>query len=581
MKYKSSNSDIIYDYDFEKSEHKRYECPVCGKNSKRKNPKDLQYYPKTNTCYCHKCNLNLFEYKIFTKKQDYIIPEWRNKTKLTDKVVKWFIGRMISQNTLNKMKVFSDNEFMPQYNKEVEVVCFPYFIEDKQINIKFRGPEKSFKLIPNAELNWYNVNCIRNNKEIIIVEGEIDALTWIENGFENVISVPNGANSKLEFLDIEMFNHIEKIYLGTDMDTPGIKLRDELIRRFTPERCYLINYKQYKDANDYLCGYNGLEFKKLINESLPVPIKGIVEIGSLYNEIVDLYENGIQSGLKLNIHEIDNYITWESGRLAIVTGTPSSGKSEFIDFLITRLNLLHGWKSALFTPENYPLKYHYRKLHEKFSGKQFDKKRDVSDIEIIFDHIEKNFFYILNEDDMTIDSILLSAKTLVKQKGIKVLVIDPFNKIEHAYDSRAMSETKYIGTFLTKLTNFAKFNDVLVFLIAHPVKMQRNEIPNLYNISGSANFYNQCDYGFIVHRNEGNNVSIIWQKIKFKNLGQIGESSLNYNYNNGRYESNDNDVNSWDNSNWLIKDLNVLADFKAGIIPDEDFMKYDTNEMPF
>lgn len=557
MKYQSSNTKLIYDIEFKK---KSDLCPECSHLRKKKSDKCLQYYSDTNSAYCFNCNTTFFEYKPYEKEKQFVIPEWRNKTELTDKAVKWFESRMISQKTLNKMKIFSDKEWMPQFEKNVEVVCFPFFVDEKQKNIKFRGPKKSFKLVSGAELVWYNFNCLKNNKEIIICEGEMDALTWIENGYDNVISVPNGANNNLEYLDasIKLFEDVEKVYLATDNDTKGIELRDELIRRLGPEKCNLISFKQYKDSNEYFINYGGLEFKELLNNSKEVPINGIVNIASLHSEILDLYENGVKGGLTIRNEDIDKFITWELGRLAIVTGVPGSGKSEFVDYLVSRLNLLHGWKAAFFTPENYPLKYHYRKIHEKYSGKKFDKKTDTTDFYSIYEHIESDYYYIMNEDDMKVDTIIDSAKALVKQKGIKILVIDPYNKLEHQYSD---SETQYISRFLDKITNFAKFNNVLVFLIAHPRKMQRGEVPTLYDISGSANFYNKTDYGFTVHRKRDesnlmiNEVEIYWQKIKFKNLGEQGVSGLRYNYNNGRFESMSNDVDHWDNSNWLFKKI--------------------------
>ena len=51
------------------------------------------------------------------------------------------------------------------------------------------------------------------------------------------------------------------------------------------------------------------------------------------------------------------------------------------------------------------------------------------------------------------------------------------------------NETQYISRFLDILVNFARFNNILIFLVAHPRKMQKGETPSLYDISGSAHFY--------------------------------------------------------------------------------------------
>jgi twinkle protein len=559
MKIQSSNTKQIYNYE---PNGERSLCPECSNHRKKKTDKCLAWDKEHNRGYCHNCLTAFFEFRPHEAKE-YILPEWKNKTNLTDKAVKYFESRMIRQDVLNKMKIYSDNEFMPQFKKEEEVICFPYFFDGKLINIKYRGPQKSFKLVSGAELILWNIDCLKDTDEVIIVEGEIDALTLIQAGFENTLSVPNGANKNLEYLDscIELFEGIKRIYIATDQDTKGIELKGELIRRLGAERCYVVSFKDCKDANEFLIKY-GPDIKDIIDNAIPVPVKGIIEVGNIYSEIRDLYERGIQKGLEIGQRIIDDYITWESGRLAIVTGIPSSGKSEFVDYLVCKLNILYGWKCAFFTPENYPLKFHYRKLYEKIIGKEFSiNKSNELEWDMAYDYIRNNFFYILNEDDFTVKSILESAKILVKTRGIKIIVIDPFNKLDHKYTD---SETQYISRFLDQLILFGKMNDVLIFLVAHPKKMNKSangkiEIPSLYDISGSANFYNKTDYGITVHRKTDdqnvmiNQVDVYFQKIKYKHLGNQGIINLNYDYVTGRF----NQIGE-DKSNWLLKEQETI-----------------------
>lgn len=573
MKIYSCKTNNLYNVEFEYGKY--YICPECSSSRKKSKSKTFKWH-EGNTGFCNHCQTRFAEYKR-TDAKEYFIPQWKNKTDLTDNVVKWFTGRMISQETLIKMRIYSDNEYMPQTQKDEDVICFPYFRNEKLINTKYRTPNKYFKMVSGAELLWYNYDAIKDNTHIIIVEGEIDALTFIENGFNNVISVPNGAGSKaMQYLDdsITEFEHMSEIYIAVDVDTKGIELRDELIRRLGPERCFICNFKECKDANEYFCTYGGIEFKEIKFDR--VPVKGIIEIPSICDDIRDLFENGITSGLKIGSNCIDDFITWEPGRLAVVTGVPGSGKSEFVDYIVCKLNVLHGFKAAYFTPENYPLKFHYRKLFEKFIGKEFNLKHSNEiEYDMAYEHIKDNFFYIMNEDELTFDIILTAAKTLIKSKGVKILVIDPYNKIEHQFDSK-ISETQYISKFLDKLITFTKVNQLFTFLVAHPRKMQKGEVPSLYDINGSANFYNKTDYGFTIDREiskEGimtNEVSAYWKKIKYKHLGKQGISSLMYNYNNGRFEDKSlNDIYKWDNSNWLIKDNSEIT------------IDYNNEEPPF
>jgi twinkle protein len=563
----------------------RLKCPNCvhTHSPSKQNQKDLSWDNQKNRGYCHRCNEAFFEYKPYSREKEYVIPEWKNQTDLTDKMVKYWEGRMISQKTLEKCKVYSSVEWMTQFNKEVEVMCFPYERENNLVNIKFRGPKKTMKLVSGAELIFLNEDALKSNNEIIICEGEPDYLTWVENGYDNAISTPNGANAKqMEYFEkvSELFDKIETAYIAVDNDTEGLKLRDELIRRIGAEKCKLVNFKECKDGNDYFIKYGGLEFKKLIDDAKDIPVEGVVEIPSIYNEIVNFFKDGIQEGNKLECDEIDKFATWELGRLAVVTGVPGSGKSEIVDWIVSKLNILYDWKAAYYTPENYPLKYHYAKLFEKFIGKKFRQKVS-NDIEFdqAYEHISNNFYYILNDYDMTLDQILESAKYYVKKKGINILVIDPYNRIEHEKKGGERDD-QYVSRFLNKLDKFSKMNNLLTFLVAHPVTMRQKDNPDLYDISGGSNFYNKAEYGFIVAREKmedgtmSNNVKIKWQKIKFKHLGEQGLSNFKYNYNNGRLETiSDSGVNNWDNSNWLTQPVKIEE--------NEDFDFNITNNVPF
>ena len=548
--------------DIHKSESKSL-CPVCSSSRKKSNLKVLSWNVKDNIGFCHHCRSTFGEYKPYDNKKQYFIPDPINKTELADSSQKWITEkRLINQDVINKMKLFSANEWMPGVEKEVGVICFPYYRDEKLVNIKYRDARKNFKFIKGAELLLYNHDCILNNKEIIITEGEFDALTYMVCGFDNVVSVPNGAKN-FDFFD----NYAEllkgkKIIISADNDIPGQDLKNEIIRRFGADICSIINLKDTKDANDYFKKYT-FELKKQVEQAEPVPVKGMIEVYSFRDRIRKLYEDGIKPGLKINMSS-DEYITFETGRLMIVTGIPGHGKSFYVNDIVTRLNILHGWKAAYFTPENYPLEYHYRQIFELLVGKEFSQEK-CNDIEydMAYEHIKDNFYYVLNEDNMKPESIMEAATGFVRRKGIKVLVIDPYNKLEHQIKS-GESETQYISRFLDMLANFAKFKDVLVILIAHPRKMQKtkgqvHDIPTLYDISGSANFYNKADYGLTIYRERNdkgliNNGQIHIQKIKFKHLGHTGMIEFRFNYNNNRFENENNDVDHWDNSNWLVKE---------------------------
>jgi len=142
---------------------------------------------------------------------------------------------------------------------------------------------------------------------------------------------------------------------------------------------------------------------------------------------------------------------------------------------------------------------------------------------------------------------------------------------------------------LDKLTNFAQMNDVLVILMAHPTKPPKNPcgpapVPTLYDISGSANFYNKADFGLTVHRDRVNDiVEVHVQKVKFRHLGENGTARFKYNINNGRYVPYcEGEKPQWDNDNHLHRKLAEEMEADGEIEFENGLTDFDTEgDLPF
>ena len=524
------------------------------------------------------------------QRSTYKKPQPRPTIPMTDKAKAWFKGRGISEETLLALKVTEGSEWMPQKNGQANTVQFNYYHNGELVNTKFRTGDKCFKLVSGAELLPYNIDAIKGQKECIICEGEMDALTFYECGRTDVVSVPNGANANLDYLDDyieEYFEDKETIYIASDTDTKGVLLRDELLRRFGVERCRVLEYGEgCKDANEHLMKFGKESLLQCIANAPEIKIDGVFTVQDFEQSLDALFENGWQKGVTIGHDNFDRLCSFETKRLCIVTGIPGSGKSEFIDEIAERLNMRYGWRFAYFSPENAPLAYHASKLIEKFTGKRFSRQTiSYPEYKQVKEHIEQNFYFIAPTDNYRMDNILEKAKYLVRRRGIKVLVIDPYNRLESEQGTR--NETQYISELLDKLTNFAQRNDLLIILMAHPTKQPKNkdgvvEAPTLYDISGSANFFNKADFGIVVHRNRlENTVEVNVQKVKFRHLGQCGTALFKYNLNNGRYTPFTNGIEPvWDNRNHLQEELR-RREQEADEAAAFDFTKIPEDECPF
>lgn len=434
-------------------------------------------------------------------------------------------------------------------------VELPYFKNGKHVNSKIRTltGEKSMRFLKTkdkgGEICAYNFDCLLDPnlkaEPLIITEGEIDTLSAIEGGYMRCISVPNGAppansgnrsGSRYEYLDdvLDLIEDCKEIILATDDDPPGRALMDGLSLRLGKSRCKWLKYpKDCKDLNDALQKYGVKGVKETISRAKWIEIDGIYKLNDLppVKEYVCHY---------LGWHLDDNFRI-SKGTFSVITGIPGHGKTTFVNEIACRLVQKSGWKIAFSSFEQHPLKLHYKNLAGWLNGKPL-KDQSPGEIEIANAWIQDNFVFIKpgHRDIVSMDWLFEKMTTVVVRHDVDMIVIDPWNMVDHDYSKHA-NETKYIEYILKELRIFAERHDIHICIVAHPRKMDRNndggyEIPGLYDISGSKDWYCQCDYGITVYRgDEGTEIHVTKLRDE-ENMGKPGKKFLLFNKKTYRFE---------------------------------------------
>jgi twinkle protein len=533
------NGFVIDEFNQHKLEEgkKQGVCPVCSHTRKPENKKKkcASYDWERGLGTCHNCNTT-FQLHTYKRKGETERVYERPKDKVVkppdSKVVEWFKSRGISQKTLTDLRVGEGSEYMPQTGKTENTIKFNYFMGGDLINIKYRDGRKNFKLYKGAEKVFYNIDSIIGYEYCVIVEGEMDVLALHEAGVTNAISVPNGATlntNNLEYLDncIDYFEDKDKIVLAVDTDEAGLALQAELVRRLGSEVCYLASFDDCKDANEYLQKYGKEKLSERISGARPVPLENVTTFRDIEDEVTDFVRNGFKPGYQVGLQNFDDIFSTYTGQFITVTGIPSSGKSDFVDQMVVGYNQNYGWKTAFASPENVPTYLHAHKLMRKvWQGMPTSADIHGDKWNKVADHCNTNFFHI-DMERYTLESVLKKGAELVKRKGIKCLVIDPFNKVRDV-DCKTEDVNRYTMEYLTKIEMFAKKFDVLVFIVAHPTKMYKDkdgkiEEPTMYNIKGGGEWYDASYHGILVHRDyENKTVKAKILKVKFQNLGENG-----------------------------------------------------------
>ena len=531
------------------SGQEKTKCPQCSHQRKKGSDPCLSVNIDDGIWKCHHCG---WKGGLKDKKRDTYVPTpivkpEEPKTDLPDSVVEWFTGRGISLNTIISEGIGYNNRW----------IQFPFYKNGEVVNIKSRTADKKFRQEKNAEKCFYRFDYMRGMETIIITEGEMDALSLVECGYSNVVSCPDGAIAPNSVATDRKFSYLlsaeeelmgaTTVILAMDDDPSGHAMRDELSRRIGREKCYRVTYPEgCKDMNDVLMEHGQDKVIDVITEAYPYPIDGVVTIGDVTEDAIDLLLKPDHNGLSTGWTGLDNFYRVSKGELTIVTGVPNMGKSEWMDALMINMIQDHSWKFGIFSAENFPVKHHLLKLVGKFSGRAFwgDEKLDEQTARNTMAVLDEYIKFIgTQEDNVTIESILEQAKILNFRYGLNGLIIDPWNTLEHKF-RQSENETNYISRVLSTIVAFAKLHEIHIWVVAHPRKMEMDNnrkpvVPGAYDISGSSNFFNRADNIISVHRHKDEDddyVGIHVSKIRFQyKNGRPGIGKLNYDIKNGKY----------------------------------------------
>ena len=523
-------------------------CPFCSHTRKKKNQKTLSLKVDANAIFynCWHCGedggikFNDSKLKIVRNQNmqeqsnplsSYETEKWSVLAEENGSL-QYLESRGISKNTADTAGVKFTRKYISTAQKELPCLVFPYKNEKGLFPFaKVRSfPDKGFSSFGKAS-KFYNIDNIENVEDILICEGEMDCLSFMEIGFNNVVSIPHGAvmkvvdgkidpheDNKFKFIwnSKEKLDKCKRIIVAMDNDLAGQAMEEEIARRVGKDKCFKLVYpSDCKDANEILMRHGKDKLKEIADNPIPYPVSGLYDAEHFYDQVDDIYKDGIGSGISTGYKAVDPLYTVVEGQLTIVTGHPSSGKSEFVDQIMLNIAKDKGWKFGICSFENEP-RIHIAKLISKYIGKPFfegsSERMNNLELEKGKKFVSENFCFLYQADG--------SLSTLD-------------------------SETDWISEMLTKLRVFAQAHGIHIWFVAHPQKMFRKEDgtvppPKGYDIAGSASIFSKSDVGLTVHRPNasGSNVSqiLVW-KCRFSWVGSIGECELEFDKLTSRYEN--------------------------------------------
>lgn len=467
---------------------------------------------------------------------------------LHDRHKEWLEKRGIRSDTAEALEVSTVRDDRGNW------LCFPYRQDGVLVNRKYRlTSEKAHRMDKGGRLCLWNEAALRlpqvaaGKASVIITEGEFDAMAAIQCGFAATVSVPNGTSSSSSGSDPftgnaysylwESKNELERVgqfVLAVDGDAPGLALAHDLASILGAERCRFVTYPEpCKDLNEVLLAYGQDAVVRVIDGAKPFPVKGLYSLE-------DFPDAPPVQGMPIGIECMNEHLELVLGTLTVFTGYANMGKSTVINTVLAHA-VARGVTACVASFETAPKPILRDGIAKALIGctsadfSHHPQRRDA------YASIEKHIKIIsnaLDEDlELDIDAFLETARISVLRDGAKIIVLDPWNELEHKRN-RDETMTEYVGRAIRKVKSFARRYNVAFWIVAHPTKPVKgtNAVPSLYDISDSANWSNKADYGLVYHRPDKtvNEASLAVVKVRMGLPGQCGVQTVKFDHRSNR-----------------------------------------------
>lgn len=503
---------------------KKYRCPNSFAHKNMDRDPSMSWDPNALQFYCFGCNHKIDIYAYYRehlnyshqevvsellgaddykqtsiqKNRDEFTSELSKVVPITDECIRYIKLRGITEETIRKFKLAT-------YSGSI---AFPYYRYETVIGYKTRRPLKDpgkpkMMNIKGSKPFLYNIQNTTKSTELIICEGEFDAMVIDQVGYHNVVSVGAGANSLNTIITQakDYLEQFESLIIVSDNDEAGKSMDEYFVKEFG-EKTKLIDKKLYdkKDINEeYII--NGKEKVKELIESARFKIEGRWDLDKIpYKGVATSSGRYVPTGLPSIDYALNDLVP---GFTTLVTGRSNEGKSTFVRQIIVnaidknnKVYLMNGEENKnnvvnkLYqcvigkNPDNYDLV----KVNKRY------KKEPKPDVARKLREWHRGKLVLFNKGESKLKNISQLLKMLeieIKVNGHNLVVIDNLMSI---LSVQASEKNEQQADFMQQLHELAENNNTHIILVLHPNKGYRKGSDlEMEEISGSSDLYNKAD----------------------------------------------------------------------------------------
>jgi len=434
--------------------------------------------------------------------------------------------KFLNSRKLGNKKVLE--HFRLGYDEKRDAIAIPYFEGGKLINVKYRSiASKQFQKEPGCASSLLNIDHIDKKMPVIITEGEFDCMAAFLMDFENVVSLPDGANSvkaveSLESTDCE-------IMIATDNDIDGNKAAERITGLFGSHRCKRL-VLPVKDFNDALIeGMSPDDIQECIYGSQPVSNPELLTYPEAHKRLVESLVGKDEPCMKTGWDVFDGILGGlRYGELTVLSADTGIGKTTWglnVGYRLCSQNIPILLVSSEMLPEKV-----LSKLYSIHTGQNFESmnndvlkhtcpnkvftKRDLDACYAFFS--EKNLFMWDGYGELPLQKCIELIKYSVMVYGVKYVLLDHLHFFLNA--NKPEFERQAIEEFTKGIARTAIETNTHIILICHPTKLQGNEGKvRMNDLKGSASIKQDAHNVITLCRNReyGNTDTEVWlQKVR-------------------------------------------------------------------
>lgn len=417
--------------------------------------------------------------------------------------------RKIPLEVLKKYEVSEASEIGPHPNWKIQKpwegpwILFPYkrggeLLNTKYLRLKRKEGKKVTLVEPDAEPCLFGWQAIPESaREVVICEGEIDALSWQTYGFA-ALSVPfgGGSGAKQEWITHEWENltRFETIYLSFDNDDAGNEGLKAVIERLDRARCRVIKLPK-KDINE--CLMAGIPKSEIVET--------IMDAGSLDPEVLkraDFYTELVwkrinseideRPGISLPWHKTKKVVRFHPGEVSVWAGINGHGKSQLLGYVMLKATE-QGANICIASLEMKPERTLERMMLQSIGN----DKPTRADFDFSSEFMQKVWLFDLVGTAKT-ERLIETFRYAYHRYGVTHFVVDSLMKCGMATDNYNAQKQ-----FVEMMCDFATETSTHVHIVHHIRKGDNEEaIPGKFDIRGAGEISDLASNVFIVWRNK-------------------------------------------------------------------------------